>query len=83
MERIPFDTEVSDLLVRDLDAQRIEIRIDLRTHLQARLGGGSRDEIDDDLMADQRLASPVLTDEREQPVFDLVPFTGAGRQMAN
>ena len=33
-------------------------------------------------MADQRLPSPVLGDEREEPVLNLVPLAGARRQMA-
>jgi hypothetical protein len=37
----------------------------------------------DGLVADQRLTAPVLCNEREQPVFDFVPFAGAWREMAN
>src|ERR1017187_8566995 len=33
-------------------------------------------QIDDDFMAHQRLATPVLSDEGEQPMFDLVPLAG-------
>ena len=44
---------------------------------------GVGDQLDDDLMADQRLAAPVLGDEGEQAVLDAVPFAGAGRQMAD
>jgi len=38
--------------------------------------------LDDDLMADKRLAAPVASDEREQAMFDPVPFARAGRQVA-
>ena len=43
----------------------------------ARLGAAN--QIDDGLIIDQRLSSPVQTDEREEPVLDLVPLAGAGR----
>ena len=35
----------------------------------------------DDLMVDERLAAPVLGDEPERAVLDLVQSSGAGRQM--
>ena len=52
-------------------------------HGQAGLGGGGGDQLDDDLMADQRLAAPVLADEGEQAMLDPVPFAGAGRQVGH
>ena len=52
-------------------------------HLQTGAGGGGGDQLDDGLVADQRLAAPVLGDEREQPMLDLVPLAGAGRQMTD
>ena len=45
--------------------------------------GGRGDELHDDLVAHQRFATPVLTDERKESMLDLVPFARAGRQMAN
>ena len=44
---------------------------------------GIRNQIDDSGMRQQGLATPVLRNEREQPMLDLVPLTGAGRQMAH
>src|SRR5262249_6973657 len=38
-------------------------------------------EVDDGFMAQQRSASPILGDETEQPVLNLVPFAGAWRKM--
>ncbi len=34
-------------------------------------------------MGDERLATPVLGDEREQAVLDLVPLAGPRRQMTD
>ena len=67
----------------DLDAGRIGVVIDLASHLQAGLGGRGGDQLDDDLMADERFAAPVSGDEREQAMLDLVPLAGAGRQVAD
>ena len=39
---------------------------------------GVGDQADDRLHAEQRAASPVLGDEREDPVLDLVPLARAG-----
>src|SRR6266446_7468951 len=47
------------------------------------LGGGGRDQLDDDAIADERLGAPVLADEGEEPMFDFVPLAGAGRQVAD
>ena len=36
--------------------------------------GCGGNELDYDFMVDKRLAPPVLADEREEPMFDLVPL---------
>ena len=51
--------------------------------LQPGLGRRRRDQVDDHLVAHQRLAAPVLADEREEPVLDLVPFARARREVAD
>jgi len=40
------------------------------------------DKFNDGLQARQRFATPVLCDEREQPVLDLVPLARAGGRWA-
>ena len=59
----------------------IGVGVDAAGDGEAGFGRGGGDQLDDDLMADQRLAAPVLGDEGEQAVLDAVPFAGAGRQM--
>jgi hypothetical protein len=49
----------------------------------ALLSRGRADQLHDYLMADQRLASPVLRDESEQSMLDFVPLAGAGRQVSS
>jgi hypothetical protein len=55
----------------------------LRRGREARLWLWWQQQIYNHLMADQRFATPVLADEREQPMFDLIPLAGSRRQMAN
>jgi len=37
--------------------------------------------VDDDAIADERFGAPVLRDEREQAMFDLIPLAGSRREM--
>src|SRR5947207_2038271 len=69
--------------VGHLDAGRIGVLIELATNLQTGLGRRRGDQLDDDLMADERSAAPVAGDEREQAMFDLVPLAGAGGQVTH
>ena len=39
--------------------------------------------IDNGLNRDQRLSTPVLGDKRKQPMFNLVPFACAWREMTD
>ena len=55
--------------------------IDGALNLQAGACRGRGNQLHDGY--DQWLAAPVLRDEREQPVLDLVPLAGAGRQMTD
>ena len=57
--------------------------IKLAGDFQTRLGRCCADQINDDLVAHQWFRAPVLGDESEQPMLDLVPFAGSWRQMAN
>src|SRR6266446_10459258 len=49
----------------------------------AGFGCSGRDQLDDHAIADEWLGAPVLTDEGEEAVLDLVPLAGAGRQVAD
>src|SRR5680860_1747893 len=52
-------------------------------HAESGAGGCGADQVDDDLMGDQRSATPVHGDLGEEPVLDLVPFAGPWREMAH
>lgn len=77
------DIDCGHLRVRDLDAVRVEIGMNFAFHVQAGPRGRVGDQLHDGVATDQGFAAPVLCDEGEQPVFDLVPFAGTWRQMAN
>src|SRR6516225_9306369 len=78
-----LQAEAGHLLVRDLDTLWIFAGIDLGTDPQSGLGRGGGDEIDNHLVTHERFAAPVWTDEREQPLLNLVPLAGSGRQVAD
>ena len=61
----------------------LEVLVDHRANFEAGGCCRRRDEVDDDLMGDERFSSPVLRDEGEEAVFNLVPFARAGREVAN
>ena len=51
--------------------------------IRPRAGRRAGDQVDDHLVAHQRPAAPVLGDEAEQPMLDLVPLAGARREVAD
>src|SRR6201984_1389069 len=64
------------------NAARVLAGVELAVHREAGFGGSGRDQLDDHPIADEWLSAPVLTDEGEEAVLDLVPLAGAGRQGA-
>jgi hypothetical protein len=75
--------ESGDLGVGDLDAFRIVTFIEATGDGERCVRGGAGDQLDNDQVADQRLATPVLGDEGEQPMLYLVPLAGAGWDMTD
>ena len=72
-----------NLGVRDLVTDGIPTPIETASDGQALSRGRLRDQLHDRLVVAQRFAAPVRGDEGEQPVFDLVPFARARREMAD
>src|SRR5271156_5816292 len=83
MEVMAMEIEGVHLGVGNFDALRIGVDVEFAAYGQAGVGVGGSDQLDDGLVAEQRPAAPVLSDEREETMFDLVPFAGSGRQMAD
>src|SRR5882757_916854 len=63
VEVVTGDVDGLHLGVGHLDAGRIGILIELAPHLETGLGRRCCDQLDDDLMADERFAAPVSGDE--------------------
>ena len=83
MEGITLDPDTGQLLVGDLDSVPVAATVDFATDFQTSRGGRRCNQVDDGRMGQERLASPVLGDEREKPVLDLVPLARARRQVAH
>ena len=66
MEFVTHDADRLHFLLGDRNALWVEVSIDLTTDLDAGLGRGGPDQSDDHLVANQRLATPVLGDEGEE-----------------
>ena len=62
-----------EFLLADLDTFRVLARVQLALNAKAGSGGGGSDQVDDDFMAHQRFAAPVLRDEGKQTMLDFVP----------
>ena len=65
MEVIGSNVEGGHFSVGDLDAFVVGVGVDLAGNGEAGVGAGVGDQLNDDLMADQWLAAPVLGDEGE------------------
>src|SRR3954470_4090427 len=79
----PSEVDLSQLLVRNFFTCRIFSVIHGRLDSQSFAGRRCFDQIDDDFVTDERLPSPVLGYEGEEPMLNLIPFARARRQMAD
>src|SRR3954462_1037549 len=77
------DVEAGDLGVGHLGALLVEVMVQPTLNGEPGLRGCAGDQLDVDLMCHQRLAAPVLGDEREQSMLDAVPLAGPGRQVGD
>src|ERR1700726_1102211 len=78
-----FDVDCGHVRIRYDNAAGVLTGVEFAAHSEAGFGGSSRDQLDDDAIADEWLGTPVLADEREEAVLDFVPLAGAGRQVAD
>ncbi len=83
MELVAAKLDLFQLLVSDLDASGISLRVQFRMNFEAGSGRGSGDEVHDRFEAAQRLAAPVLTDIGKQPVLNFIPLAGAQRKVTD
>ena len=83
MELVAPQTHSRKFVILDLGAGWIASRVKFGVNLQSLRRGRRRNEIDNDFVAQKRLPAPVLADEAEQSVLDLVPLAGARRKVAH
>lgn len=82
VEIITCEPDASHLLVSDFYLRRVILTVenasDFKTGLRARV----RYQVHNGGVRQQWLAAPVLSDIRKQTMFNLVPFAGPRRQVA-
>ena len=78
-----LNVEGSHFAIADFDAFGIAALVDVANDGEAGIGSSGADQLNDDLVADERFAAPVLGDIGKEAVLDAVPFTGAGWQMVH
>ena len=78
-----FQVHSLDFLIRHLAARRVFPTIQTAGHLESFGGGRARDQIYDRLIIPKRFTAPIRGDEREQPMFNLVPLAGARRKVTD
>ena len=69
-------SESGYLLVGDFDAGIVGVSVERRLDDQACFRRGRGNQVDHGLTAHQGTATPVPSDEAEEAMLDLVPFTG-------
>ena len=72
MEVVAFDVDGSHLPVADFNAARVTVLVEVAVHGETGIGFRCANKLQDDDMADQGFAAPVLRDEGEQPVLSCV-----------
>ena len=75
VECVALDVEFGHLLIGGFHAFRIKVAIDLAAKLEPGFGCGAADQLNNHLVADQRLSALILRDVGEQP--------GVGRKDGN
>ena len=73
----------SELLGRDANTSGIVSGIEFRLNAQARSRRRMSDQLDQDGVTHQRFSAPIERELAKQAVFNLVPFAGPGREMAD
>jgi hypothetical protein len=71
------------LLRRDFSSRLVTPAVKPAIDLRSFGGGGAGDQTHDRFRVTQRFATPVGRNEREQAVFDLVPFARPRRKVTN
>src|ERR1035437_5897143 len=83
VKSLALEFDLRHLRVWNFYAGGVTLAVDLGVDLHPFLCRRSGNEVDDHFQTGERLSPPVLTDEGEQAVFDLVPLARAGRKVTD
>jgi hypothetical protein len=83
VEEAFVEIELFHVSLGDLDPGGIATLVKRRLHGEPFASRRSGDEFNDGFIGGERPPSPVLADEREEAVLDLVPFAGPWRKVAH
>ena len=83
MEVGRFEFELCHFDIGDFDAGLIAVGVERCLDGKASVGGRICNQVDDNIMTNQRLAPPVLRDMAEEAMLDLVPFASPRRKMSD
>jgi hypothetical protein len=83
MEVVVKDVERAERGLWNLDPLWVASAVDIADDIEAGFGFRGSDQLDNDLMADERPAAPVHADKREQTMLDAIPLAGARRVMGD
>src|SRR5262245_37558467 len=81
MEIGVFEPKITHHRLRYTNLERIASSVEARANFQAGRCPSASDELDDRFMTGQWTTTPVERDLRKEPMLDLVPLAGAGRQV--
>src|ERR1700690_2553849 len=76
-----FDTP--QFLVTDYNSSLVMIPVNSGAYRQTCFGRGVGNKVNNYFVAGEWATAPVLADETEEAMFDLVPFAGPRRKMTN
>ena len=79
MNFVASEVDLFVLLVGHFDAGLIFVRVQDCLDFEPAARLGAADQIDNRLIVEQWLSSPIQTDKREESMVDLVPLAGARR----
>src|ERR1700722_14257881 len=83
MSLVPADAKRFHLGLCHFDARFVFVEIENGFHFKSAPGSRGPDQIHDRLIVDEWLPLPGKTDERKQPVLDLVPLARSRWVMAD
>lgn len=83
VKRMQLQVETRHLRISNLLSFGVPAGVDFATHDQSMSRPCGPNQIHDNRQTFQRPASPVSTDKRKQPVFNLVPLACPGREMTD